>query len=210
MKNHNSNTYTPWKYFPINQPLTYGKPKKWPFLLSQSKWKIWVFPCPAWVGYCNSSGSRRRCWQPSPSAWSLLKSEGCRWEVEVCHGDYRGSSDLNKYLSSFHKRKWNKMMWKTSEWAQSTVTSPAYKAALHTLLQSVLQSSPHCRQPRKVLLLYWEPPRILWLVKCFLTYLLGVCEEVKMTITSLGERCIIWTKYDNTEIKKKSAAFCDP
>lgn len=84
------------------------------------------------------------------------------------------SSNLNKYLTSFHKRKWNKMMWKTSDWAQSMVTS-AYKAVLHTPPQSAVQSCPHCCQPRKILPLSWEPPRILsQLVKCFLTYLVLV------------------------------------
>lgn len=104
-----------------------------------------VFACPALVGYGNFCESRRPCLQPSPGARSLLKSEGCRCEVEVCHEDYRGSSDLNKYLSSFHKRKRNRTMWKTSEWAQSTVTSPAYKVVCSSYAAAVsgaVESSP--------------------------------------------------------------------
>lgn len=161
--------------------------------------------------YCNFCETRRRpCLQPSYGACSLLKSEGCRCEVEVCHKGYRGSSDLNKYLSSFHKRKWNKMMWKTSEWARSTVTSPAYNAVLHTPLPSAAQTNPHRCQPRKIILLCREPWIILLqLVKCFLTYLLGVCKEVKLTITSWRHCCIIWAKYNHAE-KKKSATFSDP
>lgn len=177
--------------------------------LSQPKWKIWhvVFPCPALVGYCSFCEARRLCLQPSHRARSLLQSEGCRCEAEVCHEAYRGSSNLNKYVTSFHKGKRNETTWKTSEWAQSRVTSPV----LHTPLQSAVQSSPHCCQPRKILLLCWEPPRILsWLVKCFLTYLLGVCGEVKLTATSWGQRCIIRAKYNHAERRNIKIHFLWP
>lgn len=118
-------------------------------------------------------------------------------------GGGSGSSNLNKHWTSFHERKGNKVMWKSSERARCMVTSPAYKAVLHTLLQSITQSSPHHCQLRKILLLCWLTLGILlWLVKFFLTFLLGVCKEVRLTITCWRQRHITsiqpcWGKQPN-------------
>jgi len=83
----------PCKHLSINHPLIYGKPQNQPFSHNQNK-KYDMLSFPALPGYCNFCQTRRPRLQPSHGARSVLKSEGCRHEVEVCHEGYSGSSDL--------------------------------------------------------------------------------------------------------------------
>lgn len=135
--------------------------------------------------------------QPSHSAGSFFGSEGSRCEVQVCHGSYRVSSELNKYLSS------RNILMRGNEitWCGKLVSVPSRRWPL--LPTRLLLIQCHSQRPSLVLTMGSQgkffytaesPQNPLKAFQMF-SHLLSVRKEVKPTITSLGQLRIIQTKH---------------